>query len=71
MKGEFVVIKDGELKAYTNYNEIPKEFDHLIKFLPEIPPPPHSNAQHDEIHSWGEKLQNLISKENTRLKSKK
>lgn len=35
MKGEFVVLKNGILETYSNYENIPEDFDNVIKFLPE------------------------------------
>lgn len=64
MKGEFVVRIGKELKTFSDSDQIPDQFDNIIKFLPEIPPPPHSEQQHLEIESYGKVLQNLISKEN-------
>ncbi len=64
MKGEFVFIVDGKIITVRDYRDIPKKFQHIIKFLPEIPEPPHTEEQHAEIHGWYEKLQELISIEN-------
>jgi hypothetical protein len=63
MAHEFVLLVKGELKTYTNYEDIPDEFDNVIKFIPEIPDGPHSHNEHDEIEKWNEKLQLLMEKE--------
>lgn len=63
MKGEFEFIVDGKLVTYKDYRDIPNVFDNVIKFLPEIPPPPHSEEQHEEIELWNKRLQDLIEKE--------
>ena len=63
MAHEFVLLVKGELKIYTNYGDIPDEFDNVIKFIPEIPDGPHSHNEHDEIEKWNEKLQLLMEKE--------
>ena len=63
MAHEFVLLVKGELKTYTNYEDIPDEFDNVIKFIPEIPDGPHSHNEHDEIEKWNEKLQLLLEKE--------
>lgn len=52
MAHRFVIMKDGELFTYTDIDQIPQDFDHVIEFLPEIPPEPHTNEQHEEIESW-------------------
>ena len=66
MKGVFEFIIDGELKTFDDYRKIPDEFDHVIKFIPEIPDGPHSDHEHDEIHKWNERLQKLMEKEHAR-----
>jgi hypothetical protein len=63
MAHEFVLLVKGELKTYTNYEDIPDEFDNVIKFIPEIPDGPHSHNEHDEIEKWNERLQLLMEKE--------
>lgn len=63
MPHEFVIKRNGVLETYTNYDDIPDDFDHVIKFLPEIPEGPHTEEQHEEIEKWNDKLQILIQKE--------
>jgi hypothetical protein len=63
MASEFVVLIDGQLKTYENYADIPETFDNLIKFLPEVPPPPHTEEQHEEMETWNEKLLILMERE--------
>lgn len=60
MPHEFVIKRHGKLETYTSYDEIPDSFDHVIKFLPEIPPEPHTPAQHDEVRQWNIRLQQLM-----------
>lgn len=62
-KGVFEFLINGELKTFYDYGEIPKNFDHVIKFIPEIPNGPHSEDQHNEINQWNERLQQLMAKE--------
>ena len=35
MAHEFVILRKGKQETYTSYEEIPLDFDHVIKFLPE------------------------------------
>ena len=63
MAHEFVVLLNGELKTYTKYEDIPERFDNVIRFIPEIPEPPHTHEQHEEIDSWNERLQELVKRE--------
>jgi hypothetical protein len=57
---------NGQLNTYTDYNDIPEEFDHIIEFVPEIPDGPHTDEEHEEISKWTERLQFLIAKENSK-----
>ena len=36
MEGEFTVKIGKKLFEYTNANDIPEKFDHLIKFVPNL-----------------------------------
>ena len=68
MAHEFTIIRKGKQETYTKYEDIPLDLDHVIKFLPDIPPPPHTHEQHEEIESWLGKFQKLmdVEKENAR-----
>ena len=66
MAHEFVLLVNGVLKTYANYEDIPDEFDNVIKFIPDIPNAPHSHDEHDEIEKWNERLQLLMEKERAR-----
>ena len=63
MAHEFVFLVNGKLKTYTKYEDIPNEFDNLIKFLPKIPEPPHTHEQHEELGLWNERLKELLKRE--------
>lgn len=60
---EFIIKDKGKLYHFSKFEDIPLEFDHLIKFVPEVPEPPHTEIQHDEIHSWNDKLKELMRRE--------
>lgn len=60
MAHRFVVLINGELYTYDQYNQIPDQFDHVIEFQPEIPPEPHTDAEHEEIESWPARFQQLM-----------
>lgn len=64
MAHEFVILRNGTLETYDKYEDIPESFDNLISFVPEIPPEPHTHEQHEEIHSWGGRFQELLKREN-------
>lgn len=63
MAHEFVILRNGILETYNKYEDIPEDFDNVIKFKPEIPDEPHTHEQHEEIDSWNEKLKELLKKE--------
>ncbi len=56
----------GQLHEYTRYEDIPDVFDHVIEFCPEIPPGPHTQAQHDEIDAWVPRFERLMEIEHAR-----
>jgi hypothetical protein len=66
---KFVIMVNRELITYSKYEDIPDHFDHVIEFVPEIPNGPHTHEQHEEIHLWNQRLQDLISKENKKYAS--
>ena len=62
-KGEFTFLtNDMEVKTFDNLDDIPdaSEIKEIIAFLPEAPPPPHTVQQHEEIHQWMNKFQELL-----------
>jgi len=63
MTGEFVVLVNGKLHKFEKYEDIPKNFDNLIKFKPDVPSPPHTEYQHEEMNQWNTKLQQLMERE--------
>jgi hypothetical protein len=64
---KFVIMVEGELRTYINYDDIPDNFDHVIEFIPEIPDGPHTEEQHEEMSKWNQRLQLLIAKENSKI----
>ena len=60
---EFQFIINGELVTFDKYEDIPNEFEHVIKFIPDIPEDPHTEDEHDEIAVWNTRLQQLMEKE--------
>jgi hypothetical protein len=63
MTHQFVILKNGILETYNKYEDIPDEFENVIKFLPDIPDGPHTHEQHEEIDSWNSKLLKLLKRE--------
>ena len=63
---EFQFIKNGELVTYDKYEDIPEDFEHVIKFIPNVPDEPHTEEEHTEMALWNIRLQELMEKERAR-----
>jgi len=63
---EFQFIINGELVLYDKYEDIPEDFEHVIRFIPDIPPEPHTEDEHAEMALWNIRLQELMEKERAR-----
>ena len=66
MGHRFVIMRHDVLEVYDCYNDIPDDFDHVIEFLPEIPPEPHTHQQHEEIENWPDLFLKLMEIEHAR-----
>lgn len=66
MPHRFTVRVGDQVLSFSRYEDIPQDFDHLIEFLPEIPPPPHTAQQHDEIDAWQPRFEQLMERERAR-----
>ena len=47
--GSYLIMIDGKINKYTHWDQIPERFDNIIRFLPDIPPGPHTPEQHQAI----------------------
>ena len=63
---EFQFIINGELVIFDKYEDIPEDFEHVIRFIPDIPPEPHTEDEHAEMALWNIRLQELMEKERAR-----
>ena len=63
---EFQFIVNGELVTYDSWENIPEEFEHVIKFIPDVPPDPHTEDEHAEMKIWNTRLQQLLEQERAR-----
>lgn len=63
---EFIFLVNGVVQKFSRYEDIPNEFDNVIKFVPDIPAGPHNHDQHAEIELWNKRLQKLMEKERAR-----
>ena len=46
LEGKFVIKDEGKLLEFDRCVDLPDEFDHLIKFMPKYPEPPHDINDH-------------------------
>lgn len=64
----FIVRKDGknEEVRFTDLKDIPDDFDylHIIKFVGNIPPSPHTLEQHDQIALLQREFNKYLNKRN-------
>ena len=63
---EFQFIINGELVLYDKYEDIQEDFEHVIRFIPDVPPEPHTEEDHEEMALWNTRLQKLMEKERAR-----
>lgn len=63
---EFVFMIDRKLVTFDKWEDVPEEFDHVIKFIPDVPPEPHTEEDHEEMEQWNGRLQQLMEKERAR-----
>ena len=57
------LLKNMEEVTYTDYRDIPEdlsEFATVIKFLPDIPPPPHTARDHSILYTWQERFKTIV-----------
>ena len=59
MIGEYTVKIGNKLFDYTNVDDIPEKFDHLIKFVPTSPPEPQTQEDHDYINTFPIKINEI------------
>lgn len=63
--GRFIFLDESyNTVTFTDYDEVPDDLviKEIITFLPEIPPPPHTVQQHEEIHLWDLEFKRLLEK---------
>jgi hypothetical protein len=64
---EIVCLVDGRLETYTDIGQVPATIDNLIKFVPDYIEPPHSEDEHELLHSQVEIFKQLMEKPNERV----
>jgi len=67
MNGVYKIKLNGDIATYNKFSDIPAQFGAVISYIPEHPQPPHSDEEHDLIHSFQDKLQELLQRESRDL----
>ena len=63
LKGEFIVRIDNTLYTFENTDDIPKEFDNLIKFNPTPIEGPHTEEEHTINAEMLDVFKDIMSRE--------
>lgn len=53
---------DGNLNEGNHWDDLPDEMDTLVAFIPTYPEGPHTQAQHEAMGTFNDKLQEAISR---------
>lgn len=69
--GKFTIKDNNILTTYARYDDIPAVFDHLIEFIPDFPPGPHTDEEHDDMGEFNLYLLELLKRERHASRSKK
>ena len=62
MGHRFVVMRNGQLETYHDYDLIPTDIEHIIEFMPEMPSESHSGHDHAIMSQWRGKLRKLMER---------
>ena len=68
MKGEYIIILNGTIHTYTDFDDIPDKIGAVISFNPDYPEPPHTNEEHELIETFNDKLKQLMERECQQLR---
>ncbi|MBP0047651.1 hypothetical protein H9C73_02790 [Marinobacterium sp. AK62] len=60
--GRYQYITDGELHSCSHWNDLPDQIQELIEWVPEIPPGPHTQQQHDDIERLPEIFMEFLAR---------
>ena len=65
---EFVFKRGTEILTFNEWKDslYDLSFDHVIKFIPDVPADPHTDEEHVEMAQWNTRLKKLMEIENGR-----
>ena len=52
----------GSLQTGTHWDDLPKEMDRIIAFIPFHPPEPHTQEDHDKMAMFNERFQETMKR---------
>ena len=53
---------DGELHEAGNWDDLPARMEYLVSFTPDWPAPPHTQAEHDYMATFNDKLHEVLAR---------
>ena len=61
--GQYAYIAvGGRAVACQNWHDIPDQIENLLWFMPELPPDPHTQADHNYIDTFNPKFQEILGR---------
>ena len=62
-KGTYKVLIGGQVKTYSNWKDLPQEFDNIVLFQPDWLEGPHTEEVHKYHDSFNDVFQKLMKRE--------
>lgn len=53
---------DGRLREAAHWDALPARMDRLVAFVPDYPAPPHTDAQHAAMATFGARLTEALAR---------
>ena len=56
------IDRDGTLRDATHWDELPSRMERLVAFVPDVPAPPHTAADHAAMTAIGPKFEQACAR---------
>ena len=68
--GDFAFIVGDQIESFTDFNDIPEGYvyDHVVRFVPDTPPEPHSLNDHEAFVNWINLFNTMIANQRSSAK---
>ena len=53
---------EGNLQHGSHWDDLPAEMDRIVAFVPDAPPPPHTQEDHDLMATFDDRLQEVMAR---------